>query len=258
MVALARSVKPLANRVSILVSSKNRSASSNYLAFGEHKSSYEIKTEYYDSKNNVGVYTIPDYPADCVLLGLSGLFKNDRPDLVLSGINGGSNIGPSWFGSGSIGAARTAAFLGVPAIAFSGFDDDNKESFKLIPQWIAQFLDSDIVEKIGSKSYLTVAFPEIPLSEIKGVKTAKRRVSYGKPKAIQFKKIFGDSLNVADNETIWAFSPTENPNTGTPNDDVSYLKQGFIVISAMTMDENDENVLEKLRPLKTSISEFNK
>lgn len=256
LVALAKSVKPLANRVSIIVSSQNRSASSNYLAFGEHQSSYEIKTEYYDSKNNVGVYTIPDYPADCVLLGLSGLFPNDRPDLVLSGINSGSNVGPSWFGSGTIGAVRTAAFLGVPAIAFSGFDDDNKESFTLIPQWIAQFLDSGIVERMNLKTYLTVAFPEIPLDEIKGVKTAKRRITYGEPKAIQFKKIFGDSLNISDNKTIWAFSPTGNPNTGTVDDDVSFLEKGFVVISAMTVDENDENLLKKLQSMKTLVPEF--
>lgn len=58
LVALAKSVKPLAKKVSIVVSTQNRSGSSNNVAFGEHKHSYEVRTEYFKSEHNVGVYTI--------------------------------------------------------------------------------------------------------------------------------------------------------------------------------------------------------
>lgn len=256
LIALAKSVKPLANRVSIVVSTQDRSGSSNYLTFGKFKSSYEITTEYSDAEKNIGIYTMPAYPADCVLLGLSGLFPNNRPDLVLSGINGGPNIGPSWFNSGTIGAVRTSAILGVRGIAFSGFDDDNLKSFTILPEWIAKFLDSGIIEKIGLHSYLTVAFPEIPLDEIKGIKISERRISYDQPKAIQFKKVFGEKLSEPDSKTIWAFSPNGNPNTETAKDDVYYLQQGFIIISAMTINENNESLFEKLKSNELLIPKF--
>lgn len=257
LVALARSLKPLTDRVSILVSQHNRSGSSNFESFGWDKRSYEVKTEYFNNKYNVGVYTIPDYPADCVFLGLSGLFQNDRPDLVISGINNSPNEGPSWFGSGTIGAVRTAAILGVPGIAFSGFNEDNEKSFSLIPKWIGKFLNSGIVEKMGKNSYLTVAFPEISLDEIKGIKIANRQIGYGHPKAIQFKKIFGDSLNTPEAKTIWVYSPILSPYAENAKDDMYYLKQGYIVITPMTVNENNEVLSKKLQSKELSIPKFN-
>ncbi len=256
LIALAKGVKPLANRVSVVVSTQDRSGSSNYITFGKHKSSYEITTDYFDPDQNIGIYTMPGFPSDCVLLGLSGLFPDDRPDFVLSGINGGSNIGPSWFASGTIGAIRTATVLGVPGIAFSGFDDDNEESFGTIPNWISKFLQSEVIKEIGPHSYLTVAFPEIPLENIKGVKVCERRISYGQPNAIHFEKVYGSSTEDSDSKTIWAFSPNGDPDTGVDKDDVYYLEQGFIVISAMTINENDKALSEKLRSMESSIPKF--
>ncbi len=257
LMAFAKSVKPLTNRVSVVVSTQDRSGSSNYLTIGKHKSSYEVITKYVDHDKNIGVYTMLGYPSDCVLLSLSGLFADDRPDLVLSGINGGSNIGPSWFNSGTIGAVRTATILGVHGIAFSGFDDDNQQSFSLIPEWISKFLDSEIIDEVDPHSYLTVAFPDIPLDEIKGVKISERRIVYGQPESIQFKKVFGNGTNGSDGKTIWAFAPNGNPNTGNAKDDVHYLEQGFIIITAMTINENDKRLSEKLRSMELLIPKFN-
>ena len=97
LLALAMSVKDVANRVSIIVSDFDRSGTSNRTAYGKYQSTFEVTCTYVDKENNITGYTIPDYPADCVALGLSGFFGENRPDLVLSGINGGANIGSSWF-----------------------------------------------------------------------------------------------------------------------------------------------------------------
>jgi 5'-nucleotidase len=148
LLALAISVKNVADRVSIVVSSYDRSGTSNQTAIGKYQSTLEVTCKYQDKNNNIAGYTIQGNPADNILLGLSGFFSDDKPDLVLSGINGGSNIGPDWFGSGTIGAVRMAAFLGVKGIALSGFDDDDKRSFELIPQWIARFISSGILGEI--------------------------------------------------------------------------------------------------------------
>ncbi len=261
LVALARALKPIANRVSILVSSHDRSGTSSYKAFGNDKYAYEVTTLYYNNKYNVGVYTIPDYPADCVVLGLSGIFKNDRPDLVISGINGSPNLGTSWFSSGTINAVREAALLGVPGIAFSGFNEDepnNDKWLKAIPEWIANFLKSGIVKKMGQNSYLTVAFPRINLNKIKGIKITKRRISYKKPKAMHFKKIYGDSLNKKDAHTIWVYSPTSFSDDEASPDDISYLKQGYIIITPMTIDENNKELFQKIESMKFLLPKVNK
>lgn len=220
-----------------------------------------MKTKYYSRKHHVGVYTIPGYPADCVLLGLSGLFPNSRPDLVISGINGSPNGGPGWFSSGTIGAVRMAAFLGVPGIAFSGIAEDSKnytKSLRKITKWIAEFLKSDVVEDIGPNSYLTVSFPKIPVSNIKGVKIAKRQIRYDRPQSIRFKKVYGDSLNQSGNKTIWVYSPLSSRYSHTEKNDMYYLKEGYVVIVPMSINENNNALLRKLKKDKLTIPEFNK
>ncbi|AWM86508.1 5'/3'-nucleotidase SurE [Microvirga sp. 17 mud 1-3] len=65
-------------------------------------------------------YSCSGTPADCVISAMAWLFKDDkRPDLVLSGINDGRNVGEDLAYSGTLGIAREASFWGVPAIGFS-------------------------------------------------------------------------------------------------------------------------------------------
>lgn len=254
--ALAKSVKNVANRVSIIVSSFDRSGTSNYATFGKHQSTIEVTCVYVDEENNITIYVTPGNPADCVFIGLGGFFPNDPPDLVLSGINSGSNIGPEWFGSGTIGAARTAAFLGVKAFAISGFDDDIKESFTIIPEWITKLISSEIVDEIDKYSFLTVGIPDIPFKKIKGVKLCDRRISYDKPEFIGFLKIHGDDPYKPDNNTIWTLNITGNPVDVTITYDDTKLNKGYIIITPMSINENNSSLLERLKQKEKSIPEF--
>jgi 5'-nucleotidase len=255
--ALAMTVKDVANRVSVIVSDFDRSGTSNHTVFGKYKSTFEVTCTYIDQENNIAGYTMPDNPADCVLLGLSGFFGNDRPDLVLSGINSGPNIGPSWFGSGTIGAVRMAAFLGVKAIAFSGFESANEQSFSVIPNWIKAFIASGFIDGIGKNCYLTVGFPRIPLDKIRGIKLAERRISYDRPEILKLKKIHGKEPHARKNTSIWVFDKF----TGDVIDralkyDDYYLKENFIIITAMSIDENKNTLLKKLKAKANLIPKF--
>lgn len=252
LLSLAKSVKNVSNRVSIIVSEFDRSGTSNHSIYGKYQSTFEVTCKYKDTENNITAYTLPTNPADCVWLGLSGFFGDDKPDLVLSGINSGSNMGPGWFESGTIGAVRTSAFLGVKAIAFSGFDDDNKKSFILIPNWIKDFISSGFIDSVDKNSYLTVGFPKIPFDEIKGIKLAKRRISIDKPEVIMVKEIFGEDPHIPENKTIWTLEYTENPNMIDMKYDDIFLHQGYIVITPMTVNENNDALMQNLE-LKTNL-----
>ncbi len=256
LLALAKSVKKVSNRVSIVISSFDRSGTSNHTTFGKHQSTLEVKCKYFDEENNITAYVIPGNPADCVLLGLIGLFPDDKPDLVLSGINGGANIGPDWFGSGTIGAIRMSAYLGVTGIALSGFDDNDERSFKLIPQWITQFISSEIIDEIDKNSYLTVGFPDVPLEEIKGVKIAKRRISIDKPESVGFYKILGDDPHTPENKTVWSLKYVDNPSDSSIIYDDTYLNEGYIVITPMTINENNIKLLNSFQKKMVQIPDF--
>lgn len=79
------------------------------------------------SSNDIEVYSVDGTPTDAVYLGFHHLLKDKKPDLVASGINHGPNLGQDVLYSGTVSAAMEAAFLDIPAVAFSlvathGFD----------------------------------------------------------------------------------------------------------------------------------------
>lgn len=254
--ALAKSVKNVSKRVSIVVSSFDRSGTSNHTTYGKHQSTLEITCKHINKEKKIALYVIPGNPGDCVVLGLNGLFPDDKPDLVLSGINGGSNVGPDWFGSGTIGAIRMSAFLGVRGIALSGFDDDNERSFKVIPQWITQFISSEIIEEIDKNSYLTIGFPDMPLEEIKGVKVADRRISFDKPESVVVYQIHGDDPHKPKNTTVWALKYADNPCDTTVTYDDTYLNEGYIVITPMSINENNIELISTFQERIKQIPDF--
>ncbi|WP_375794004.1 5'/3'-nucleotidase SurE [Chlamydia sp. 12-01] len=93
-----------------------------------------VVLETYDYPQPVaGAWSVSGTPVDCVKIALSYLFKDALPDLVLSGINSGSNAGRHVFYSGTTGAAMEAILYGVPAIGLSqenriySFQEDNPE-----------------------------------------------------------------------------------------------------------------------------------
>ncbi len=255
LIALAKSVKSVAERVSIVVSVFDRSGTSNRTKFGKHQSTLEVKCKYIDKENNISAYTIPGNPGDCVLIGLMGLFSEDKPDLVLSGINGGSNIAQDWFGSGTIGAIRMAAYLGVKGIALSGFEDSDERSFKVIPKWITKFISTDIIDEIDNNSYLTVGFPKIPLEDIKGVKISERVISFSENQSFSFKKIHGDNPHKPENKTVWAIN-VNNTSEYIARKDEKHLNAGYIVITPMTINENNNSLFGKLKKKNNLIPEF--
>ena len=114
-------------------------------------------------------------PVDCVKLALNVLFA-DRPDLVVSGINHGSNSGVSVIYSGTMGAVFEGVVNGIPSIGFSlcSFDADADFSAakKYAREIIASVLESD--EPISYPFCLNVNVPNIPEAEIKGIKVCRQ------------------------------------------------------------------------------------
>jgi len=252
LISLAKGVKKVANKVSIVVSETDRSGTSNYITLGKYKEQLEVTTIAIDTLDTISIYTVKGTPSDCVALGLNGFFENNRPDLVLSGINGGPNSGPEWFGSGTIGAVRTAAALGVKGIALSGFDSNNQDSHIRIPKWIAQLISSKIMNTLQKEDYLTVGLPK-EIEKIKGVKISERRISIEKPEFIKFSRI---ETETKGKTTIWEPDYTGDPIDRTKIYDDMLTLDGYIVITPMTINENNSKLIKKIET--AGIPEFKK
>lgn len=118
------------------------------------------------------IYGCSGFPADCVLMGLGHVLKDQRPSVVVSGINRGANLGQDLYYSGTIAAAREAVFHKVPAIAVSlVFDKVNEvhryESAAIFVKWC---LEMGIHKQIPPMTVLNINVPNRELKDIKGCK----------------------------------------------------------------------------------------
>lgn len=110
-------------------------------------------------------YSLDGFPGDCIITGLKYLWKDTPPDLVISGINRGGNLGQDIFYSGTVGAAREASFHSIPAIAASlavEFNDkfkDNPNDFIFAANYLKQLIINKIFNLIPSRFYLNINFP---------------------------------------------------------------------------------------------------
>lgn len=120
------------------------------------------------------VYGCSGFPGDCTLMGLH-LLKENRPDLVVSGINRGANLGQDLYYSGTVAAAREATFHKVPAIAvslvFQSVSDVHR--YETAAKVIKLCLDHGLHQHIPELTLLNINVPNLELSQIKGFKLAE-------------------------------------------------------------------------------------
>jgi 5'-nucleotidase len=124
-----------------------------------------------------GMHHVDGTPTDCVALAVGALLGR-RPDLVLSGINHGPNMGEDVLYSGTVAGAMEATILGIPAVAvsYAGRDAEHMEGYgallqRLLPQLVRR-------DDFPAETLLNVNLPPIPAAEVKGVRVTRlaRRV----------------------------------------------------------------------------------
>ena len=105
-----------------------------------------------------GRYAVDGTPTDCAMAGIDLLLKDDLPDLVLSGVNRGPNLGHDTYYSGTVAAARQAAFSGIPAVAISLAGRRQFEFDRFMPV-LAHLLEAVLDEPLQAGSLLNINIP---------------------------------------------------------------------------------------------------
>ena len=151
-------------QVEVVAPELNNSAKSNALT---------LHSPLYVTRAANGFRVVNGTPADCVHIALTGLLGY-RPDLVVSGINDGANMGDDTIYSGTVGAAMEGFLFGIPAIAFSqvekGWTHLDAAALK-VREMVAQMLQQGLV---GDKPWLlNVNIPNLPLEQLKPVKVCR-------------------------------------------------------------------------------------
>jgi 5'-nucleotidase len=173
-----------------------------------------------------GFYAVDGTPTDCVNLGVAVLMKNQLPDLVVSGINTGWNLGDDVTYSGTVAGALEAALLGVPAIAVS-LRRTRDLRFDFGPSANAAALLADLVLRHGlpDRTFLNVNVP-------KGIPRGFLRTIQGKRNHIT--KI-SERIDPRGKPYYWI---EEGIDEWTPHDRSDYhaVKQGYVSVSLLSPD----------------------
>jgi 5'-nucleotidase len=175
-------------------------------------------------------------PATCVRVALGRLLEA-KPDLVVSGVNRGSNFGLNAYISGTVAAAREAAMHGIPAIS-SSLDITGHPNYG--PAAAATARVATIVKQDGLPRgvFLNVNVPPGPATSHKGLKFARQSSQMGTERYDEARTPYGRRL-------FWSFF--EQPTTAEPDSDVQAALDGYIAVTPLRASEFDEKAFEQLK-----------
>lgn len=235
--------------VVVVASTADRSGTSNFLGA---TGSGEFRVERRDLGPGIEAWALHGYPADCVVFALTGPMRESPPDLVVSGINGGPNLADDWFGSGTIGAARTAAYFGIPAVAVSGVEDDDPASVEAATSWVVELVRSRPVRVLEAPEYLTVSLPVTPPGEIRGVKVVERARGVTWARSTRTEEAGPD-----DGTETWRVELVRSPEDAGPGTDVRAVRDGFIAVVPMRAGESAPELTDRLRAMAGALPGWN-
>ncbi len=193
-------------------------------------------------------YSIDGTPTDCVLMGMKYLMKGQRPDLVLSGVNVGANLGEDVIYSGTVAAAMEGAILGARSIALS-LRPDNQDDTLFHWDSVRRFAP-DIIRKLalwcepGNETenlLFNVNFPGIPADQVKGIKICRQGHRDEETTVVE-------GSDPGGRPYLWVGQFVSH-HTSVPNADLTAIAEDYITVTPLKYDLTDHSVLEKMSQL---------
>ncbi len=193
-------------------------------------------TKYYNNGNFFG-YAVEGTPADCVKMGIRNIM-GESPDLVISGINHGSNTAINIIYSGTVSAAREASIMDVPAIAISITSHDAKD-FRYAGK-IAKMLALKVTEhEIPNGTLLNVNVPNFPEEEIAGILVTEQSKA-------KWDDIYEKRTDPFGKDYYWLTGKLVEVENEKQSDQLA-IKNKFVSVTPIHFDLTDYETFEKMK-----------
>ena len=212
-------------QITVVAPSRNRSGASSSLSLDR-----SIKV----TKKEDSFYFLSGTPTDCVHIALTGLMQT-LPDMVISGINHGPNLGDDTIYSGTVAAAIEGYLLDIPSFAIS-MGSVNPKNFETAAKVTSDLIKLYNKKKVSSAYLLNINVPDIPYDELKGLEVTRLGKRHAAEKAMEKKH--------TQKESLYWIGEVGQPNDGGPGTDFYALKNNFVSISPIHPDLTDFKKIE--------------
>ena len=228
---LAASMKKIGD-VTVVAPSEPRSGMGHAMTLG-----VPLRIKQYTRNSRFFGYTVSGTPVDCIKVALSHILS-EKPDIIVSGINYGSNTATNTLYSGTVGAALEGVIQRIPSIAFSlttyenaDFTYAGKFARKLVRKVLRQGLPADTV--------LSVNIPNIPEQEIQGVKVTAQGTSRWAENTIERDDMYG-------NPYYWLSGKLQLLDDNLSYDEYA-VRENYIAVTPISIDMTNHDALQDIR-----------
>lgn len=190
-------------------------------------------------ENNLTVCSVPGTPVDCVKLALNQLLPR-KPDIMVSGINHGSNSAISVIYSGTMGAAIESSLYGIPSIGFSLLDHSANADFKLAAKYSEKIFNAVLQNGLPVGISLNVNFPVVSEKDFKGIKVCKQTQGVWKEEFEKRKDPYGMDY-------YWLTGKFLNFEPDNENTDEYALNNNYASVVPVRADLTDYDMINKLK-----------
>lgn len=183
-------------------------------------------------------YAISGTPADCVKIAIKKLMRK-KPDIIVSGVNHGSNTATNVLYSGTVSAATEGVIMGIPAIASSLTSHDLKANMEFAGEFTAKVASMVLKKGLPPDTLLNINIPALDKSHIKGVEVSRQ----GKGR---YEEFFEQRFDLSGRAYYWLTGKKMNLDTEDDIDDVA-VARGKIAITPIHIDMTNYQFLQDLK-----------
>ena len=214
--------------ITVVAPERNRSGASNSLTLDRPLSV---------RKAGNGFFYVNGTPTDCVHIALTGLMDK-MPDMVISGINDGANMGDDTIYSGTVAAAMEGYLLDIPSMAVS-MSQHSAVHFETAARVTIDLLQHYIKNGFASPALLNINVPDVPYEELKGKVITRLGKRHKAEPVVQLKTPRG--------ETVYWVGAAGQPNDGGEGTDFHAIANHQVSISPIQVDLTKHSQLDELR-----------
>lgn len=227
--AMAKALEGLA-RITVIAPHRGRSSCSSSLTLQQYLRLWEKDSW----GENITVYACTGTTADCCKLGLEYWLRDDRPDLIVSGINNGFNTGSDCLYSGTVAGAMEGVFFGIPSLAVSAETAKEPEFLKKAAEFTRSLIETYFAEK-HFKGILNLNIPKTEDISWKNLKVTKLGLQHYDNAIMELKDPSG-------HRGFWLSGKPMK--SSSPSEDVYWAHRGKITLTPIRWDQTDHGALE--------------